>query len=224
MEQKDVVNIVNTWCDLYSYIPTDEPSVKYIQIFENKGSAMGCSNPHPHGQIWSVSYIPEEPAKALEMQAKYAKGTPSSSTLSQLTNAPNMLLDYAQFELKARERVVAQNEDFVAVVPYWAVWPFETLVTPTKKHIPSVAHLTPTERQSLAAILREVACRYDNIFDCSFPYSMGVVQQPVHTADYNPDHDHAQLHIHFYPPLLRSATVRKFLVGWVSLKTPYSHG
>lgn len=122
---------------------------------------MGCSNPHPHGQIWSVSYIPEEPARALEMQGKYAKNTvaTSSTKVSHLTGSPNMLLDYAAFELDKKERVVCSNDDFVAVVPYWAVWPFETLVIPTKKHIPSVAYLNETEQGSLAAILREVACR-----------------------------------------------------------------
>ncbi|TIC61185.1 dihydroxyacetone kinase Dak1 [Wallemia mellicola] len=225
METKDVFNVVKIWCDLYSFIPEDEPSVKYIQIFENKGSAMGCSNPHPHGQIWSVSYIPEEPARALEMQGKYAKNTvaTSSTKVSHLTGSPNMLLDYAAFELDKKERVVCSNDDFVAVVPYWAVWPFETLVIPTKKHIPSVAYLNETEQGSLAAILREVACRYDNIFDTSFPYSMGLTQQPIKKegdADWDSNWDDAQLHIHFYPPLLRSASVRKFLVGFELLGEP----
>lgn len=171
---------------------------RWVQLFENKGEIMGCSNPHPHGQVWGIDTLPNEPAKEDEQQRIYYEmgGRP-------------LLLDYAALESERGERVVVDNEDWLAVVPFWAVWPFETMVLPRR----AMQRLTDTrsdERQSLADILKRLLVRYDNLFETSFPYSMG-----WHGAPFAPGSQaHWQLHAHFLPPLLRSATVRKFMVGY----------
>lgn len=176
----------------------------WVQIFENKGETMGCSMPHPHGQIWAQTQAPTLVKKEHTEQATYyaQHGKP-------------LLLDYAQREADAATRVVAGNADWLVVVPYWAAWPFETLLLPLFS-VQRLTELEDTQQQTLAELLSELLIRYDNLFECAFPYSMG-----WHSAPFNSDSaDHWQLHAHFYPPLLRSATVRKFMVGYEMLTEP----
>lgn len=220
--EEHILPIVRAWSDMYLRIPKENPFVKYIQFFENKGSAMGCSNPHPHGQIWALDHIPCEPLTELESMRAFALDTKHSNAQGPRDpwGRPSLLLEYVHLELKkeGRPRIVCMNNDFVALVPFWAVWPFEIMVLPYKRFIASVAVLNESEALNLAHILGEVACRFDNLFQTSFPYSMGLHQRPI-PAKSEPTgedlSDFAVLHIHFYPPLLRSATVRKFLVGYV---------
>jgi UDPglucose--hexose-1-phosphate uridylyltransferase len=162
---------------------------------------MGCSNPHPHGQIWAHTHLPNEPAKEDLNQQSYFEQHRSP-----------LLLDYAEVELDSQARVVLENDHWLVVVPFWAVWPFETLLLP-KGHVLRLPDLNDAQRASLSQILKEMLIRYDNLFEISFPYSMGWHGAP------NDDHDYAhwQLHAHFYPPLLRSATVKKFMVGYEML-------
>lgn len=162
---------------------------------------MGCSNPHPHGQVWAGSALPNEPSAEDKQQRLHfeQKRTP-------------LLLDVSRDELEQGRRVVVQNQDWVAVVPFWAIWPFEILLLP-RRHVLRVQDLSDRERNSLADILRTLLTRYDNLFEVSFPYSMGWHAAPNEPADFS----HWQLHAHFYPPLLRSATVKKFMVGYEML-------
>lgn len=178
--------------------------IRYVQVFENKGAVMGCSNPHPHSQIWSQSHLPNEVAKEWQQQRAYfaEHGRP-------------LLVDYIREEHKRQERLLAVNDHFTALVPFWAVWPFEVLVS-AHRPVARLADLTPVEVTALAEIFKEVTTRYDNLFEISFPYSMGFHQAP---ADDQP-HPEWVLHAHFYPPLLRSATVRKFMVGYEMLAMP----
>lgn len=178
--------------------------IRYVQVFENKGAVMGCSNPHPHSQIWSQSNLPNEIVKELERQTAYfaEQGRP-------------LLVDYIQEEHKRKERILAANDHFTALMPFWAVWPFEVLVS-AHRPVARLSDLTPAEVTALAEIFKEVTTRYDNLFEISFPYSMGFHQAP---ADGQP-HPEWVLHAHFYPPLLRSATVRKFMVGYEMLAMP----
>ncbi|MDG2949100.1 galactose-1-phosphate uridylyltransferase [Exercitatus varius] len=173
----------------------------WVQIFENKGAAMGCSNPHPHGQIWANSFLPNEVAREDINQRKYYQQQGSV-----------LLVDYAKRELEQKERIVVETEHWLALVPYWAVWPFETLLLP-KTHVKRLTELSAEQAQDLAVILKKLTTKYDNLFEISFPYSMG-----FHAAPFNgEDNEHWQLHAHFYPPLLRSATIRKFMVGYEML-------
>lgn len=195
MEQSEIVEVIRTWED-----QTRELGARYswVQVFENKGAAMGCSNPHPHGQIWAGDFIPNEVAIENRHQRDYfAK------------HGRSLLLDYAALEAERAERVVSQNEGWLAVVPYWAVWPFEILLLP-RQPVQRLTDLTAELREQLASILKELLTRYDNLFETSFPYSMGWHGAPFTDGQ----HDHWQLHAHFYPPLLRSASVRKFMVGY----------
>lgn len=203
LEVSDIRRVVDVWAEQMIDIGS-RPEINYVQIFENKGAAMGASNPHPHGQIWSNYTVPLEPAKEDVQQGEYfaAHGSP-------------LLLDYANVELAAGDRVVVSNEHWVAVVPYWAVWPFETLLMP-RRHVSSLPGLRDDERTALADIVKRLTTRYDNLFEVSFPYSMGWHGQPTDGQQ----HAHWQLHAHFYPPLLRSATVRKFMVGYEMLANP----
>ncbi|NJK81259.1 MAG: UDP-glucose--hexose-1-phosphate uridylyltransferase [Chloroflexaceae bacterium] len=180
------------------------PWVQSVQIFENRGAMMGSSNPHPHGQIWANECLPNELVKELTQQRTYYQqhGRP-------------LLIDYLELELERGERVVGQNEQFVVLVPFWAVWPFEALLLP-RRHCTSLAELTDDERTALAAILKQLTSGYNRLFQVSFPYSMGFHQPPTDGAAYPEWH----LHAHFYPPLLRSATVRKFMVGYELLAQP----
>jgi UDPglucose--hexose-1-phosphate uridylyltransferase len=172
-----------------------------VQVFENKGQAMGCSNPHPHGQVWANSFIPNSPAKEDILQRDYLA-----------KNGRPMLLDYVEREAAAGERTVVGTEHWLAVVPYWASWPFETLLLP-RFEVKRLEDLTKEQRADLAVILKALTIKYDNLFQTSFPYSMGWHGAPYTSDDTRP----WQLHAHFYPPLLRSASVRKFMVGYEML-------
>jgi UDPglucose--hexose-1-phosphate uridylyltransferase len=171
---------------------------RWVQVFENKGAMMGCSNPHPHGQIWALDTLPNEARKEDGRQRAYAAeyGRP-------------MLADYAGLEAERGERVVVENDDWLAVVPYWALWPFEVMLLP-RRHVLRLPELVDGERDALAGILKQLLTRYDNLYETSFPYSMGWHGAPTDDGEY----PHWQLHAHIYPPLLRSATVKKFMVGF----------
>jgi UDPglucose--hexose-1-phosphate uridylyltransferase len=203
MELPDVRRVVDAWTAEYIALG-DQPEVNYVQIFENRGAMMGASNPHPHCQIWATEHIPDEPAQETEALKNYAA-----------TKQSCLLCDYLRVESKEQIRIIAENEDFLVVVPWWAVWPFETLVL-SKRHVGSLAHFDDREKTSLADILKQVTTRYDNLFETSFPYTMGLHQTPVDGEEHPEWHFHA----HFYPPLLRSATVRKFMVGFEMLGMP----
>ncbi|KAL2917109.1 galactose-1-phosphate uridyl transferase [Polyrhizophydium stewartii] len=210
MSTDAIVHVVRTWIDQCKELAT-QPHVANVQIFENKGAAMGCSNPHPHCQIWATDDIPQEPAAELSSFAAYKtkRGT-------------CLMCDYAALERTLTQRLVCENDSFICVVPFWAVWPFETMIV-AKQHTSAMAKLSDKQVHDLADILRRITCRYDNLFTTSFPYSMGIHQAPIGPAAAgNPDahaedSDLMHLHLHFYPPLLRSATVRKFLVGFEML-------
>lgn len=174
---------------------------RWVQVFENKGAVMGCSNPHPHGQVWASSQLPNEPAREDARQLQYLK-----------ENSSPLLIDYLGRELQSDERIVVEEEHWVALVPYWATWPFETLLLP-KRHVARLNDLGNAERDNLARVLKRLLTRYDNLFETSFPYSMGWHGAPCGGGDVS----HWQLHAHFYPPLLRSATVKKFMVGYEML-------
>ncbi|OCF39484.1 galactose-1-phosphate uridylyltransferase [Kwoniella heveanensis CBS 569] len=210
MAVKDIHQVLDSWKDIYEEegrAILQQSSEGCVQIFEaspNRGAMMGCSAPHPHGQAWTTSFVPDEPATEL---ANFARYTSPKSPFSHL------LLDYAAAELEAQERVVSTHESgWLAVVPFWASWPFEVLIIPSKRHIPSLLQMTDDEQVGLASIMKDVLRRYDNLFSCPFPYSMGLHQSPLPPKD--PSSDPAQIHLHFYPPLLRSATIRKFMVGF----------
>ena len=195
---EELVQVITTWGEQVSEL---SERYRWVQVFENKGSAMGCSNPHPHGQIWCTSELPNEAQREDTRQKAYFDQYGS-----------NLLLDYARRELKLEERIVCAQEGWIAVVPYWAVWPFETLILPTQRVISHLDQINESERSHLAALLQELTIRYDNLFETSFPYSMGWHGAP--NAEANPAW---QLHAHFYPPLLRSASVKKFMVGFEML-------
>ncbi|SCU79812.1 LANO_0A07558g1_1 [Lachancea nothofagi CBS 11611] len=206
----DVVNVVEAWTQLYlkleSEAKVEGKPYKYLQIFENKGTAMGCSNLHPHGQAWCLSTIPNEVENEFKAFAKYSDQHSSC-----------LLGDYVALELEERERLVLENDSFIVVVPYWAVWPFETLLI-SKKQLHSLTDFSDKEKRDLATILKTLTIKYDNLFETSFPYSMGLHQAPLNATQ--EEKDTAWFHMHFYPPLLRSATVRKFLVGFELLGEP----
>lgn len=196
-----ITGVVATWIEQVRDLSQD---YKWVQVFENKGSAMGCSNPHPHGQIWANDFWPNEIAKEQSSQNDYY-----------LQNNSAMLLDYALQESKEGKRTVVETEHWIAVVPFWAAWPFETLLLP-KFVCSRITELSQTQQTDLADALKKLTSRYDNLFRCSFPYSMG-----WHGAPFDLDNpSHWQLHAHFYPPLLRSASVRKFMVGFEMLAEP----
>ena len=181
----------------------------WVQIFENKGAMMGCSQPHPHAQVWANSYLPTEIAKKEQRQAEYLK-----------QNDQNLLLRYAEQELAAAERVVLSTEHWLVVVPFWAAWPFETLLLPKSAWRADFAALENHQLQDLALAIKSLTCRYDNLFQCSFPYSMGWHFAPPGLRHNGYGIEHWQLHGVFYPPLLRSAQVRKFMVGYEMLAEP----
>lgn len=203
MPTEAIARIVDTWVAETLRLGA-EPEIRSVLVFENRGALMGASNPHPHGQVWANATPPNEMCRETEHQRRYAADRGSC-----------LLCDYAALEVDQATRVVALNPSFVAVVPYWAVWPFETLVLP-RRHVAALPDLTATERTDFAAILKEVNVRYDALFSVTFPYSMGLHQQPTDGGHYPEWH----LHAHFYPPLLRSATVRKFMVGYELLGGP----
>lgn len=199
-----VRSVVDVWAAQYEELEAND-SIGYVQVFENRGEMMGASNPHPHCQIWATESLPNQAATEFAAQLDYRVHHPGGC----------LLCDYLDVELKARERIVVENAHFAVVVPYWAVWPFETMVL-AKRHVARLQDLDNAERDSLAAILREITIRYDNLFEVSFPYSMGFHAPP---AD-GDEHPEWHFHAHYHPPLLRSATVRKFMVGFELLATP----
>jgi len=203
MTVSEIVPVVAAWRDETMRLGALH-AINYVQIFENRGAAMGASNPHPHCQIWATHSIPNEAAKESARQAAYWA-----------QNGSCLLCDYLALEDKLAERIVCRNDHFVALVPFWAIWPFETMVLATR-HIGAFDDLTGNEAEALADILRRLTIRYDNLFETDFPYSMGFHQRPSDGAPRPDWHFHA----HFYPPLLRSARVRKFMVGFEMLGEP----
>lgn len=198
-----IEKVIELWQNEFAAL-SENSSIKYIQIFENKGEMMGCSNPHPHGQIWASSSVPLELSKESAKQKDYFDRHHTS-----------LLGDYLKMELEKNERVVIENEHFAALVPFWAVWPYETMIV-SKRHIQSIIQFTEAEKKSLATILKKLTSKYDNLFNISFPYSAGMHQMPVNDGE----HPEWHWHMHFYPPLLRSATVKKFMVGYEMLGNP----
>ncbi|KAG8531682.1 galactose-1-phosphate uridyl transferase [Bacidia gigantensis] len=232
LESAQISVVIDTWTQIYNaHLPANSPltekassrpsqplipgftlpksnaQYRYMQIFENKGAAMGCSNPHPHGQIWTVTGLPEEPAAELENLQKYR--TEHSGR--------HMLQDYARLETEKGERIIFENDSFIVLCPWWAIWPYETMIVPLQ-HVRALPDLSVQQRKHLADALSNITRRYDNLFETHFPYSMGIHQAPLEGSD--EEIRSSYFHIHFYPPLLRSATVKKFLVGYELMAEP----
>ncbi len=203
METQAIVKVIKTWQEEYQNLGSQE-FINYVQIFENKGSLMGASNPHPHGQIWAEESIPDEPAKEDLKQKQYYEKHDQS-----------MLADYLRIEMTKNERIILENGDFVALVPFWAVWPYEIMII-SKRHFGSLLEMKEEEIVSLASVYRELTAKYDRLFQVSFPYSAGIHQTPTDGKNYPWWH----FHLHFYPPLLRSASIKKFMVGYEMLANP----
>jgi UDPglucose--hexose-1-phosphate uridylyltransferase len=203
MQLKEILPIVEAWKAQWSELGM-RPEINYVQIFENRGAMMGASNPHPHCQIWATGHIPDEPAAELNNQIAY-----------QAQHGRCLLCDTLSTELDAGERIVCENDEFVALVPFWAVWPFETLIL-SRAHLSGMDQFDAGQQRGLAEILKRMTTRYDNLFETSFPYTMGFHQRPSDGGEHREWHFHG----HFYPPLLRSATVRKFMVGFEMLGMP----
>lgn len=203
METHDIRKVVDIWISQFEDFRKNK-AINYVQIFENKGETMGCSNPHPHGQIWASSNIPVEIQKETEHQKDYYE-----------IHQKTLLAAYWQLEVAESERIVIENDSFLVVVPFWATWPFETLLIP-KRPMAYIFEMNEKEKDDLADITRRLTTRYDNLFSTSFPYSAGIHQAPTQITE--PESWH--WHIHFYPPLLRSATVKKFMVGYELLANP----
>lgn len=195
--------VVDVWCAEYAELAARK-EIGYVQIFENRGAVMGCSNPHPHGQIWATGSVPMYPSLEDARQAAHLK-----------EKGECLLCRYVQRELAAMERVVLENESFAVIVPFWAVWPLETMILP-KTHMGSILEMTDAQRRDLADAMVRLNIRYDNLFQTSFPFSMGIHQQPVLGADAT----HWHFHLHYYPPLLRSRSVKKFMVGFEMMAMP----
>lgn len=203
MKMDEIQKVIQLWKDEFVALSANK-DIRYIQIFENKGEIMGCSNPHPHGQIWASSSIPVELSKETLQQQKYYE-----------QHGRSLLSAYLDIELQKQERIVIENEHFVALVPFWAVWPYETMII-SKRHVGQITSFSAAEDSALADILKRLTTRYDNLFQTSFPYSAGMHQMPVNDGE----HPSWHWHMHFYPPLLRSATVKKFMVGYEMLANP----
>jgi UDPglucose--hexose-1-phosphate uridylyltransferase len=203
MQSSDIENVIHTWTAQFRELG-QMPEINHVQIFENRGSMMGASNPHPHCQIWATNSVPDLPAKELMFQKNYFR-----------TNQTCLLCDYLQIEEQQQVRVVCRNNSFIALVPFWAVWPFELLVC-SRRHLGSFSAFSDEEITRLAQTLQQVTSAYDRVFDVPFPYSMGFHQSPT-DGEHHPEW---HFHAHFYPPLLRSATVRKFMVGFEMLGMP----
>ncbi|MDQ7815915.1 MAG: UDP-glucose--hexose-1-phosphate uridylyltransferase [Melioribacteraceae bacterium] len=202
-EIETITEVIGIWIKEFDELGK-QGKINYVTIFENKGELMGCSNPHPHGQIWAQYSIPNEALKETEQQRKYLEEKKYC-----------LLCDYLIHEKKKHERIVFENESFVVIIPFWAIWPFETIVIP-KRHDQNILKLDSSEKRLFAEALKEITVRYDNLFQTSFPYSMGFHQSPTDGKDYKEWH----WHVHFYPPLLRSSTVKKFMVGYEMLAQP----
>jgi UDPglucose--hexose-1-phosphate uridylyltransferase len=203
MTTEDIRRVVDVWAEQYEEIGAID-YISSVQIFENRGAMMGASNPHPHGQIWANETIPNENAKEIASFSDYYK-----------KNGRSLLSDYLEKEVVKGERIVYKNEHFVALVPFWAVYPFETLIVSCRQ-VGAISDLNDCERNGLADVLHELTSTYDLLFDTPFPYTMGFHQRPTDGKKYPEYH----LHAHFYPPLLRSATIRKFMVGYELLGSP----
>lgn len=203
METAEIRTVVDAWVEEYQRLAAI-PWVNSALVFENRGVMMGASNPHPHGQIWATETVPNEPAREHVAFAAHRS-----------RRGVCLLCEYAALETRLGERVVCENAAFLAVVPFWAVWPFETMVI-SRRHVGALPALDDAERGALADMLQRLTARYDNLFEAPFPYSMGFHQPPTDGAS----HDDWHLHAHFYPPLLRSATIRKFMVGFELLGSP----
>ncbi len=202
LSQTKIKRVVSAWMQIYKGLYEDS-SIGYVEIFENKGAMMGCSNPHPHCQVWATSNIPVLPAREDNRQFQYHQ-----------ENGTKLLRDYLDLELSCGERVVSSNVDWAVLVPFWAVWPFETILLP-RFSIHSLFQLSERQQYTLSVILKDLLERYDRLFGTSMPYSMGWHGAPSHPSAQDPKH--WTLHAHYYPPLLRSATVRKFMVGFEML-------
>jgi UDPglucose--hexose-1-phosphate uridylyltransferase len=196
MNQKEIRNVIDCWTEEFEKL-SKEKYINYVQIFENKGEMMGCSNPHPHSQIWSTEEIPQVISQEIQSFKNWKDKKDSC-----------LLCSYLKLETEKKIRIISKNSNFICLVPYWAVWPFETMIIPLD-HVSDLSSFTSEQRDDLASIMKEITTRYDNLFQCSFPYSMGIHQRPI-SDDSNSFH----LHFHFFPPLLRSSTVRKFFVGY----------
>lgn len=203
MSVEEIRAVVDTWCEEFAAL-SGQPGVRAVQIFENRGAMMGCSNPHPHGQIWANESVPDEISREVGTQEAYFE-----------KHRRSLLLDYLRVELGKEERFVCSNEYFVVVVPFWAIWPYECLLV-ARRGVPTLLELSKEERHGLADILRRLTIRYDNLFKAPFPYSLGFHQRPSDGSTRPGFH----LHAHFLPPLLRSATIRKFMVGYELLAMP----
>jgi UDPglucose--hexose-1-phosphate uridylyltransferase len=203
MDEKEIRTVIDCWAGQFQELGA-RSEIQYVQIFENRGAMMGASNPHPHCQIWSTASLPNVPRAEQESQAAYL--TAKNSCL---------LCDYYAVETSAALRIVLQNDHFLAVVPYWAGWPFETMIM-SRRHLGAIHEFDSNERKALGNILKRLTTRYDSLFQTSFPYSMGFHQRPTDGQQHPEWHFHA----HFFPPLLRSATVRKFMVGFELLALP----
>jgi UDPglucose--hexose-1-phosphate uridylyltransferase len=203
MNVEDIEKVVDEWAQQYSELAEKE-FINHVQIFENRGEMMGSSNPHPHGQIWASESVPNEPHKEIAAQQAYFE-----------KNGSCLLCDYLKLETEKGERIVVENAHFAAVVPFWAVYPFEVMIV-GKNHRGAIDEFSEAEKSAFAEILKKITTRYDNLFLTPFPYSMGFHQKPTDGKNY----DFLHFHAHFYPPLLRSATIRKFLVGFELLGSP----
>lgn len=203
LEVSEITGVIHLWKSQYEELGA-KPNINHVQIFENKGAVMGCSNPHPHCQIWAQSSIPTLVSKTQEQLENYFQ-----------KHQKSLLEEYVAQELEKKERVVLENLDFVALVPFWATWPYETMILPQKKKI-NLSELSDSEILSYAEILKKLTIKYDNLFEISFPYSAGIHQAPTDGLA------HPEWHFqhHFYPPLLRSAEVKKFMVGYEMLAEP----
>lgn len=203
MKVEDVTEVVRLWKKEYQELGS-HPNINHVQIFENKGAIMGCSNPHPHGQIWAQFSVPEEVSKKTRNQRRYWE-----------QKGRSLLGDYLEQELELKERILMENEHFVALVPYWAVWPYESMIIP-RKQIRHIGQLDPEEEMAFAAMINQLTILYDNLFETSFPYSSGIHQSPTDGLG----HEEWHFHMSFYPPLLRSAEVKKFMVGYEMFANP----
>ncbi len=203
MEVTAIHKVIQVWQEEYTTLGNNE-LINYVQIFENKGAVMGCSNPHPHGQIWSQSTIPHEVSKKDQRQLAYYT-----------QNKKSLLGTYLEQELDTNERIIYQNEHFVVLTPFWAVWPFETMIAP-KNAYNTITQMSTVQSLAFADAISKITKAYDALFECSFPYSSGIHQAPTN----NLSNAHWHWHMSFYPPLLRSATVKKFMVGYEMFGSP----
>ncbi|KAA5821190.1 UDP-glucose--hexose-1-phosphate uridylyltransferase [Algibacter amylolyticus] len=203
MSANEIQHVVFAWQREFKELAAN-PKINYVQIFENKGAVMGCSNPHPHGQIWSQSTLPNEVDKKNTQQLNYYNKNNSS-----------LLGDYLTQELENQERIIFENDGFVVIIPFWAVWPFEAMIAP-KRHMTNILEMTNAETLQYAEAIAVITKAYDKLFNTSFPYSSGIHQAPT---DSNKN-SHWHWHMSFYPPLLRSASVKKFMVGYEMFGSP----